>query len=388
MSKEENTKKSSQKTNSKNKPKATKITEEKKTTEKIKKIEEKAKKESKVSKKTTSKKDSFISFVTALDEKRKIIYGFLGGLLLGLLIMMIFMPDRIATLKDGTQPVATIDGKNITADELYENMKDYYSVSLLLNEIDNYILTDLYEEDDEMTEQVNSNAEYYLNLYNQYYGYDEAEFLENNGFASYDEFLDYLKLDYRRTLYEDDYIKENLTDDEIQDYYDENVFGDINCQHILVSVSDSEDEDGLTEDEAKALAEEIINKLNDGTSWEDIQEEYADQITYEDLGYQSWDATLEDTFMDALKEMDDNSYSQEPVKTTYGYHVIHKLDQKETPELDDVKETIIENLIDDKKSEDENLLYKALISLRKEHNLEFSDTVMKEKYESYCKEYE
>jgi len=403
MSKKDNTKstknKTTKSTNSKNKPKVAnkkedikklkevkeiKVKEEiKEETNKIKKIEEKNKKETKKIKSSKPFKEKFMDLFIRVDEKRKIIYGFLGGLLLGLLIMVIFMPDRIATLKDGTQPVANIDGTNITADELYEDMKDYYSVSLLLDRIDTLLLTEMYEEDDEMTESVNSNAEYYLNVYEQYYGYDEEEFLARNGFANYDEFLEYLRLDYRRTKYQDDYIKKSLEESEIEDYYNENVVGDINCQHVLVTVSDS----GLTEDEAKKLAGEIIDKLNDGTSWEDIQTEYKDQITYEDLGYQAWNASLETSFLDALKEMDNDSFSKEPVKTSYGYHVIHRLDQKETPSLEDAKEEIIENLIADAKSEDENLIYKALISLREEKGLEFSDTVMKEKYEDYCKEY-
>jgi foldase protein PrsA len=360
------------------------VKEEKTSNDKIKKIQEKAKKETKMPKTAKSKKENFVKFFTTKNEKWNIICGFIGGLLLGLLIMVICMPDRIATLEDGTQPVASIDGKTITADELYEDMKDYYSVQMLLNTIDTSILNELYEEDDEMDEKVNSNAEYYLNAYNSYYGYSEDEALEAMGFSTYNQFLEALKLDYRKNKYLEDYIKENLTDSEIETYYKENVYGDINCQHILVATSD---DDGLTDDEAKSLAQEIITKLNDGTSWEDIQEEYKDQITYEDLGYQSWDASLESTFLDALKDMDENSFSTEPVQTSYGYHVIYKLDQKDTPSLDDVKDTIIENLVDEKEDEDEDLQYKALISLRKEHNLEFSDTVLKEKYEKYCKQY-
>ena len=180
----------STKTNSnKNKPKATKTTnkvetkkevknknevkeekvitkkEEKK--DKIKEIEEKTKSKNKITKTKNNKEDFFTRI--ANDERRKIIYGFLGGLCLGLLIMFIFMPDRIATLKDGTQPIATISGKNITADELYEDMKSQYPINVLLDKIDNIILTKKYKEDDTMKDKVNSNAEYYLNMYKQYY---------------------------------------------------------------------------------------------------------------------------------------------------------------------------------------------------------------------------
>lgn len=413
MDKEKNKKSTtkSTKTNSnKNKPKATKttskvetkkevknknevkeekvITKKEETKDKIKEIEEKTKKKNKITKTKNNKEDFFTRI--ANDERRKIVYGFLGGLLLGLLIMFIFMPDRIATLKDGTQPIATISDKNITADELYEDMKSQYPINVLLDKIDNIILTKKYKEDDTMKDKVNSNAEYYLNMYKQYYTNitDENELLEKMGFASYDKYLEYLKLDYRKTKYTEEYIKDNLTDDEIQKYYDENVFGDINCQHVLVKVkSDDSSAEGLSDDKAKKLAEEIIKKINDGTSWEDIQKEYKDKVTYEDLGYQSWDASLETNFLTAIKDMDENSFSKEPVKTSYGYHVIYKLDQKKAPKLNKVKDTIIEKLISSKKSEDQNISYKALINLRKENKLEFSDTVMKEKYETYCKQY-
>lgn len=394
MSKEEkktSTKKSTTKKTNNNKPKTTKketkVVKEKEVKvvekieeNKIKKIEEKAKKETKMPK---AKKTDFKKMITKVDEKRKIIYGFLGGLLLGLLIMKIFMPDRIATLKDGTQPIANINGKNITADELYTEMKEQYPISMILNEIDTIILNDLYEEDEEMTNTVNSNAQSTMNQYSQYYGTEtEEDTLNAMGFSTYDQLIEYFKLDYLKNKYLEDYIKEDIDDKQIEKYYDENVVGDINCEHVLVQVKDG----GLTDEEAKDLAKEIINKLNDGTSWEDIQEEYKDKVTYENLGYQAWDASLETSFLDALKDMKDNSFSKDPVKTSYGYHVIYRLDQKETPKLKEVKETIIENLIADKKSEDENIQYKALISLRKEKGLEFKDTGIKEKYDDYCKE--
>jgi len=353
--------------------------------EKIKKIEKIAK-EKKV--KTSSNNKKFKEFLLLLEKYHYQIYAFIGGVLLTTLIAFIIWPDRIAALKNGEEPVVKVGKENYTADELYESMKEYYSVNLLLDDIDNDLLTKLYPENDEMTEDINENAEYYLNLYEQYYGYSEEEFLNANGFSSYNAFLEYLRLDYRRNKYLDDYVEKNLTDDEIEKHYNDNVFGDINVQHVLVEFSsNSEEEDALTEDEAKKLAEEIITKLNDGTSWETIQKDYKDKITYEDLGYQSWDASLEESFMTALTKMEDNSYSEEPVKTSYGYHVIYRLDQKEAPKLKEVKEEIIENLVTNKKSEDSNLLYKALISLREEKNIDFSDTVMKAKYEEYCEKY-
>ena len=354
--------------------------------EKIKNI---ANKEKQMKKKKNFSNSKYANILTFLDKNRYSIYAFIAGVLITVFVVILIWPDRIATLKNGEQPVVKVGGKTYTADELYENMKGYYSVSLLLDQIDNDLLTKLYPEDDAMKDKVSENAEYYLNMYKQYYNYTQEEFLEKNGFSSYEAFLDYLRLDYRREQYLDDYVKKSLTDDEIQKFYDEKVYGDINTQHMLVEVkaSDEEDSDKLSDEDAKKLAEEIITKLNDGAKWEDVKEEYKDKITFEDLGYQSWDASLEESFMTALKKLEDNSYSTEPVKTSYGYHVIYRLDQKKKPSLKKVKDTIINKLVTDKKSADSNLKNKALISLRRDKKIKFNDTVMESKYDIYCKQY-
>ena len=354
----------------------------KKNIEKIEKIAKEKKK------KVKNNNQNLNTFVAWFEHNYVAILSFIFGVILTTLVVVIIWPDRIATLKNGEQSIVKVNKENYTADELYEAMKEYYSVNMLLDDIDDDILTELYPEDEKMLDEVESNAQYYFDMYKQYYNYTEEQFLEQNGFASYEAFLEYLKLDHRRNKYLDDYIEDNLEDKEIKEYYEENVFGDINTQHILVTVSNNEDDkDGLSDEDAKKLAEKIITKLNDGTSWKDVKEKYKDQITFEDLGYQSWDASLEESFMTALKDMEDNTYSEEPVKTSYGYHVIYRIDQKKAPKLKEVKETIIKNLITNKKAEDENILYKALIQLREDNKIDFKDTVMKDKYNDYKKNY-
>ena len=85
--------------------------------------------------------------------------------------------------------------------------------------------------------------------------------------------------------------------------------------------------------------------------------------------------------------MDENSYTKEPVKTSYGYHVIYRTDQKEKPSLEDVKDSVIEELCDELDASDEKLYNKTLVKMREEAGLEFSDSIMKEKYEEYIKDY-
>lgn len=371
---------------------------EKRKEEKAKRKEEKArvkeelKKEKNITKitKTKSKKNQnkkLLEFVDFLEKNRFIITSFVVGVIVTSLVAMLLWPERIATLKNGEEPIVKVGKNTYTADNLYTRMKEHYNVSQLLDQIDNDILTKLYPEDKEMTDEVKQNAEYYINMYKQYYNYTEEQFLSSNGFSSYNDFLEYLKLDNRRKKYLDEYIEKNLTDKEIENYYNKNVYGDINCQHILVETSSEENSKKLKDEDGKKLAEEIIGKINDGTSWNDVKKEYKDKVTFEDLSYQSWDSDLEDSFKTALKEMSDNSFSKEPVKTSYGYHIIYRIDQKKVESLKKVKDKIITKLVEEKKSADSNLQQKALISLRNDNKIKFYDTNLESKYNTFKKQY-
>lgn len=345
------------------------------------------KKESKKEEKKVNKvsDDKVFKMLEFFDKYRLAIYGAVGGILITILVVIIIWPDRIATLKDGTQPVAEIDGYTVTADDLYEDMKDVYSISSLLDKIDNKILEEKYPETDEMNDEIKEQAESYYKASEQYYKMDKETFLSNNGFGSEKAFLEYLRLRYRRNTYAKDYIKTLISDKEVEKYYNDNVYGDINTKHILVKVdSSASDED---KKKAEDLAKEIISKLNDGKSFDEVKEEYKDQITYEELGYKSYNANLESAYMEAMQKLENNSYSKEPVKTSYGYHVIYRIDQKEKPALEDVKEEIIDSLVSEKKSEDKNISYVALDKMREESGLKFSDTVLEKKYNTYMSQY-
>lgn len=354
-------------------------------------VKEVPKKESKKESKKDTKKvnkvndDKVFKMLEFFDKYRLAIYGAVGGILITVLVVVIIWPDRIATLKDGTQPVAEIDGYTVTANDLYEDMKDVYSISSLLDKIDNKILEEKYPETDEMNDELKQQAESYYSAYKQYYKMDKETFLSNNGFGSEKAFLEYLRLQYRRNKYAEDYIKTLISDKEVEKYYEDKVYGDINTKHILVKVdSSASDED---KKKAEDLAKEIISKLNNGKSFDDVKEEYKDQITYEELGYKSYNANLESAYMEAMQKLENNSYSKEPVKTSYGYHVIYRIDQKEKPVLEDVKEEIIDSLVSEKKSEDKNISYVALDKMREESGLKFSDTVLEKKYNTYMSQY-
>ena len=370
------------KKNKKNKETNNKVKETKSKKEKnIKKEEVKVAPKKKVNKDT----DKVFKFYEFFDKYHLAIYGALGGILVTVLVVVLIWPDRIATLKDGTQPVATIDGMTLTADELYEDMKDIYSVSSLLDKLDTKILTDKYPDTDEMDDEVTSQAENYYKAYEQYYKMSKEDFLKQNGFNTEKKFLEYLKLNNRRTKYVKEYTENEVTDKEIDKYYEDKVYGDINTKHMLVKVDSSASDDDKKE--AENLAKEIISKLDEGKTFDEVKEEYKDQITYEELGYKSYNAALEEAYKNEMKNLKDGEYSKEPVKTSYGYHIVYRIDQKEKPALEDIKDQIKEEIADEKISNDKNLYYVVLDKMRENANLKFEDTVLKEKYDNYMSQY-
>lgn len=344
----------------------------------------KEKKEKKVKKQNDN--ETLFKIFEFFDKYRFLIYGIVGGVFATVLVVIFIWPDRIAKLEDGKEPVAQINGYTLTADELYEDMKKIYSVSSLLDKIDNKILSEKYPETEEMIEEVKEEAENYYNIYMQYYGYkNKEEFLYKNGFGSESAFLEYLKLEYRRNKYYEEYTKSLVTDKEIQKYYKNEVYGDINTKHILVKVGSNATDD--EKKEAEKLAKEIISKLNKGKTFDEVKEEYKDSITYEELGYKSYNASLESAYMEEMQNLKNDNYSKKPVKTSYGYHIVYRIDQKTKPALEDVKDEIVETLANAKSSADEKLYYVCLDKMRTDAGLTFTDTVIENKYTTYIKQY-
>ena len=79
-----------------------------------------AQKNSKGSSKTMGKAVNKIFEVRGIAPINKsIVSAFIVGLAVGLVIMLMFMPDRIATLENGEEVIVTLGDKNITANDLY-----------------------------------------------------------------------------------------------------------------------------------------------------------------------------------------------------------------------------------------------------------------------------
>ncbi len=305
-----------------------------------------------------------------------------GCFLIGLLIMLLFYPDRIAKLKNGEEVAINVSKKNITADSIYSKLKEKYAAYELLDIIDSTILYDKYKITDEDKEDIKNKADEYIKYYEKTYQMSEEDFLSKNNFESYDDFTNYLELDFLRQKYYDEYLTSKIEEDSITEYYDNNVYAPFNVEHILVKITDD-----VTDEDAKSLATEILDKLKDGESWDDLKEEYKDKITTENFDVE-FDSNLEETFKDEAKKLKDEEYTKSLVKTSYGYHIIKRIKTKDMPELKDVKDRVLNVLKTNYINDNKNVYEKSLIELRKVSKLNIKDTELKKVYNNYTKDYD
>jgi peptidyl-prolyl cis-trans isomerase C len=136
-----------------------------------------------------------------------------------------------------------------------------------------------------------------------------------------------------------DYLKKNpVSDADIKAEYDKfkTQAGDkeYHARHILVE----------KEDEAKA----IIAKLKAGAKFEDLAKQSKDPGSAANGGDLDWasPASFVKPFSDAMVALKKGEFTETPVKTQYGYHVI-KLDDvraAKIPTLEEVKPQIAESL--------------------------------------------
>jgi len=286
-------------------------------------------------------------------------------------------------LKNGKEVAIKINGENITADDLYDELREKYAKYQIIDDIDKKIFNVIYKGDKDIEEQVKNQYENYEAQYSQN-GQSFDEVLENYGYKNAEEFKSELRLNFQRAKAVEDYIKDNISDKEIQKYYDENYAGDISAKHILISVSDE-----VSEEEALKKAKELIKELNDGADFDTLAKENSNDPGSKDkggdLGYFGKGQMVQE-FEDAAYALKVNEYTKEPVKTSYGYHIILKTGEKEKKSLKKAKAEIIEKLIDQKQSEDKTITVTALDEIRKNYGLKFKDSKLKSIYKEYIDE--
>jgi len=164
-----------------------------------------------------------------------------------------------------------------------------------------------------------------------------------------------------------------VSDADLQKAYDEhkNEYEKVTARHILIAFKGSPaaqpGKKELSEDEAKAKAEEIKKKIQGGASFEDQAKAESDDkgsgARGGELGAFGRGQMVEEFEKAAFAAKTGEVIG--PIRTQYGYHII-KVDKHETTPFAQVKETL-------DKSERQRRLKEQLDTMKKNANVTFND---------------
>lgn len=291
-------------------------------------------------------------------------------------------------LSNGEEVIASVDGKDFTANELYAAMKDQYGTSILVNLIDSYIADLEFEDSEDANVYADSMISQYKLQYQQY-GMDFNQALSSAGYATEEDFKKVLVSDYKMKEVTKKYLKDEVTDKEIKSYYDKKISEELNVKHILI-IPDVKD--GAT-DQEKAEAEtvaynkavDLINMLNEGADFEQLAKDNSQDTATASNGGVINNVTKEGyvtEFYNAAYALEENTYTKTPVKSEYGYHIIYLVSKNEKESLDNLKDKIIDSIVDEKLASDSNLQVTTWDKIRSKYNLNITDTKLKNTYKS------
>ncbi len=270
------------------------------------------------------------------------------GLLIGLLAV-VAIGFTGCTQGAKSEVVAKVNDVEITKDELYDALVEQngdaalnalISEKIMLAEVEANKIT---VSDEEIQENIDEMKEYY--------GGEEAM---NNALKQYNLTMDDMKenivtnLQLQKVL--EPYI--TITDEEIQEYFTANKAyldqaEEVKASHILV--------------ETQEVANEVKEKLNGGADFAKLAKEYSTDTTNKEnggsLGYFGKGEMVPE-FENAAFSLGVGEIS-EPIKTSFGYHIIKVEDHKEAKEatLEESKDAIRKNLIQEKMGDAYNTWY-------------------------------
>lgn len=310
--------------------------------------------------------------------------------ILGIIFTMVMITgcSKSPKISNGEEVIASIDGREFTANELYDSMKGQYGTSILIDMIDSYIAEQEITDNDAAGVYADSVISQYKLQYEQY-GMDFNEALVGAGFANESEFKKVIISDYNKNEVVKKYLAQEVTDKEIEKYYKEEISEQLDVKHILIIPDVADDATDEKKAEAEKVAYEeavkLIAKLDEGANFDDLAKENSDDTATASNGGAINNVTKQDyvaEFYNAAYALEEGKYTKEPVKSEYGYHIIYLVKKGEKESLDNLRDVIIDSIVDDKMTNDENIDLSTWAKIRDKYNINIIDTKIKNTYNS------
>lgn len=325
----------------------------------------------------------------------------LKKILLGLTCLLLVSGCGIPTTKDGEEAVVTFknDDKkhNITADDLYELLKEKYGFNELITLIDTYVLESEFED---YKTTAKDYAKNYVNGQKANYNSDE-EFLsaitQTYGYNTIDEYVDYIYLSYMQSHAIEEYAKSLVTDKQIEKYYKEDAKEQVETYHILITpnVTSEMNDNEISKAEKKAMdkAEKLLKEINASndklkTFKKLAKKNTEDEATKEksgNLGYinEFTLGTEYDELVKAVYEIKDGEVYGKVVTTELGYHLVLRNASKEKDSLENMKEDILNKLSQNVMAADPNFAVTSIKYYRDKYNMKITDKDLNKSYRTY-----
>ena len=213
----------------------------------------------------------------------------------------------------------------------------------------------------------------------QYGGKAQLEtLLKQQGFTL-DKYKDGLKVKIAQTYMINDY--NGVNDDTLKEKYEKNK-DQYNIAHILISVKSDNNPNGLSDEEAKKKAEDVLKQLKEGKDFATLAKENStDTANAANGGDLGWSSKEDNSF---VKEFKEQAYklkkgeTSEVVKTPFGYHIIKVLDTRQQS-FEEMKSMLEEKIAEEAATKDPTVVSKALKKIFDEYNVK-GDTTEAQNY--------
>ncbi len=222
---------------------------------------------------------------------------------------------------DGKDVIVEINGENIFADDLFEDIPEATKQAALYMYFERLVVSNTIETTADLKSEAKLKADELIKSYKEYYGstYEDVllSALQGVGYSKLSDLETY----FINTIKAEDLMKERI------DSNKKELFAEVfekqqsrSVSHILIMMEDS----SKPTDEEKAKLKEVEDALNGGMSFADAAKKFSEDgsaSTGGSLGYMDKDTSFVPEFLKAalaLKEGETTTW----VKTQYGYHLI------------------------------------------------------------------
>ncbi len=277
-----------------------------------------------------------------------------------------------------SEVLATTNKSEITSDSTYEEMLEGYGVNTVVNIADEQLLDVEYpKSSDEIKAATNQKWDGYIAMYSNQ-GQDFVKILETSGITE-QEWKDRLAQEAQEEALTEAYIIKGLTDDKLKKEYD-SLSNEYQTKHILFKVNNSS-EDAASKAEAEKVLSELEATGDVAGNFDDFANDYSD-----DTGTATNGGKFNFRAGEAVEEYEKTAMKLNPgeyeiAKTQYGYHIIYKVGEEEKKPFEEMKNTLINDIVEETIQEDKAITNKAKLDLRERYDFKFNDTKLAEDYE-------